>query len=331
MTTPPKFTMTNESITIILSGKATTVQKGTANFIALRNALMNEDWDAVPSNLTVKQSLTAWVKGKFTLEGDMFKYDGVVLPANLNQRISEMASAGEDPEPLFKFWEKLQKNPSWRSVNQLFGFLKQRGIPFTKEGNFLAYKSVKMDYKDHHSGEFDNSPGKTNEMPRNQISDDPNQACHEGFHVGALGYAQSFGSNDRRIVICEINPEDVVCVPFDSSQQKMRVCKYKVIGNHNGELMSSTVHEDDVHEEHEKVVDEYHDDSDEFTRDDPKPKKAKTKPSFSTFSKMNLKELLEESIEDLRQYAGKDLQIVGASKIPGGKVALVRKIMKVRK
>jgi hypothetical protein len=41
--------------------------------------------------------------------------------------------------------------------------------------------------------------------------------------------------------------------------------------------------------------------------------------------------LLDESIGDLRTYAAKVLHIVGASKIPGGKLSLIAQIMKVRK
>ena len=52
-------------------------------------------------------------------------------------------------------------------------------------------------------------------------------------HVGALAYAITFCSGGgSRIVICEVDPENVVCVPYDCSQQKMRVCEYKVIGHH---------------------------------------------------------------------------------------------------
>jgi hypothetical protein len=45
---------------------------------------------------------------------------------------------------------------------------------------------------------------------------------------------------------------------------------------------------------------------------------------------MGMSELMEQSIDTLRQYAGKGLQIVGASKIHGGKTALVAKILEVR-
>lgn len=340
----PKYTMSNESINIVWEGKMHAIRKGSANFVNLRNAILNEDWDAIPKNLTVVKSLETWAKGKFKVDGNTITYGETRLPHDLNDRIMKMVSGGEDPQPLFNFWEKLQKNPSFRSVHQLWPFLNQEGIPFTKSGNFLAYKSVKMDYKDHHSGEFDNSPGRINEMPRNQISDDPREACHEGFHVGALGYASTFGSG-RRIVVCEVDPADVVCVPYDHGQQKMRVCKYKVIGNHNDQHMSSTVHEDSTDVELDTDTPEV--DAD-VENDSTLSKEEKKKAVESTrkgkkgsgplprkpnrkLDEMGLAALMAQPIEVLRTYASINLNITGASKIRGGKSALLAVVMKARK
>lgn len=379
MTIP--FTLTNESITVIYGGKSHVTQKGSPQFAALRQALVTENWADVPNHLTIAKSLQEWAKGKFTIEGETVLFNKERLPHDINARIISMASKNEDPTPLFNFYERLQKNPSFRSVQQLYGFLQHSGIPLTPDGCFLAYKSVKYDYKDAHSSTFDNSPGKTNEMPRNKISDDPDLACHDGFHVGALSYAQSFHSGGR-IVVCKVDPENVVCVPKDESQRKMRVCKYTVIGNHNGEMLPSTTYvpeeNDPTPEDFEEGTDEGADEAPEGDAEVPaeptptleeskqaivdlvaakadgqptpavepknyflneahglppvkKSEKRASKKGFTKFDKMDLKGLMNESIEDLRKYAGKGLQITGASKIPGGKTALVARIVEVRK
>lgn len=344
MTNPPAYTITRDSITIVWEGKPYTVQSGAPNFSPLRESLLKEAWDEVPNHLTVSMSLKDWARGAFTVRDDTIYYNGIALPSDLNRRIVAMASSNENPSPLFSFWERLQRNPSFRSVKQLWGFLNHSGIPLTQDGCFLAYKSVRDDFKDCHSGKFDNKPGSINEMPRNQISDDPNQACHEGFHVGALEYAQTFSGS--RIVVCKIDPEHVVCVPYDSSQQKMRVCRYEVIGNHGSELPSTVFMPDehdptaDSQEDPEldqmtdvEIIAEFDDDVGDCVKvtTTKKPKKAKSKTSFAKFDKMQSSDLMHLSIEELRRYAGKKLQIVGASKIPGGKVALVSAIMKTRK
>lgn len=404
----PVYTLTNESITLIWEGKSYTIRKGATQFNNLRNAILNENWDDVPNHLTVPNSLQSWAKGEITLEkGDQFYYKGKPIPTEINARILEMAGKGEDPTPLFKFWERLKKNPSYRSVEQLYAFIKYRGIPLTPAGTFLAYKSVRHDYKDHHSGTIDNSPGKELEMPRNEISDDPKLECHVGFHVGTMEYATKIMPNGR-ILVCEIDPENVVCVPYDyradHSQQKVRVCKYKVLGHHNGELLPTTVFTDDkpeqsddiVEEEVEEVEEDVEETEPEVDEDDiselecdecdhmgadhaelehpagsrhctmegceceefvkpPKndapidpqevqlrgevekteeatkaAEKRKSKPGFKKFDKMGMEELLGCSIDELRKYATYGMQIVGASKIPGGKTALVMKILEIR-
>lgn len=358
----PKFVLTNNVVTVVLDGKSHNVRKGAPNYVTLRAAVLDEDWDAVKKNLTVEKSVKEWAKGKFTLEGNNFYYEGQKLPDDLNSRILKMATGNEDPTPLFNFWVRLQRNPSMRSVKQLFPFLNHQGIPFTPAGRFLAYKGVRLDYKDQHSGTVSNKPGTVNKMPRNQISDDPQQACHEGFHVGDLSYARSFAA---QVVVCEVDPEHVVCVPYDESQRKMRVCEYRVLGNHNGSLLPSTTFEEDKtiaakEEEAAKVSDtEETPDNNEGTgwatseKDDDKVRAAPKKPKtgkekkkdhkakrkagkkvvqlFERLDKLGMEELLNESIDTLRAYAGQGLKIVGASKIPGGKVALIGKILQFRK
>jgi hypothetical protein len=364
MTTAPAYTITNESISIVWEGKPHVVKKGTSNFTGLRDAIMLEEWDTIPNFLSITKALSNWAKGDFSVDGNTVKYKGEELPSSLNKRILQMVSEGQDPAIFCKFWERLQKNPSFRSVGQLWGFLEHENLPLTSDGHFLAYKSVRTDYRDHHSGQFDNHPGVINEMPRNKISDDPDLTCHDGFHVGAYDYASQTWSN-ARIVICKVDPENVVCVPKDSSKQKMRVCKYEVIGNYGDKMPSTVIEDADIDTTPEEGADDFEDNDDDSveeirpTEEDsdeelpfvvgqpesvggaatpvavpaiPTEEKAKKeqKRKKHKFDELGVDKLMEKPIDELRQYAGKTLQIVGASKIPGGKTALVSRICDVR-
>jgi hypothetical protein len=51
---------------------------------------------------------------------------------------------------------------------------------------------------------------------------------------------------------------------------------------------------------------------------------------FSKFAAMDWQTLMKQTTEDLRRYATRGLKIVGASKLAGGKVSLVSKIIEVR-
>lgn len=344
--TTPSYTVTQDSIVLVLDGTTHTVKKGTANFLPLREALLKEDWAALPQFVTVARSIEHWAKGFFTVRGDQFHYKDQALPTDLNARIVAMATKNEDPTFLLKFWERLQLNPSHRSVQQLFPFLQHEGIAIDQDGFILAYKSVREDYKDHHSGTVVNKPGSKHEMERNRVSDDPNHACHFGFHVGALAYAEGFGSSPKRIMICRIDPADVVSIPFDAGCQKMRVCKYEVLGHYGITLPSTTFNtlekvevplsevkrhgaDDEAYEED----DEAYEDDDDLTYEDEEEEKDEEEdeePEGHEFDDLNGNELMKQPIELLRKYASGYLSIVGASKIPGGKEALVGRILEVR-
>jgi hypothetical protein len=338
------FTMTNDSITVILDGKTYTVQANTPQYHGLRDCIFRADWDAISKHVSSTGALQQWLGDKFTVDGRTISYGGEALPESLSQRIWTMATAGESSGPLFAFYERLSRNPSRRSVQQLWDFLAHTGIPLEPDGTFLAYKGVRIDFLDQHSSRFDNSPGQTHMMPRNQISDDPRHVCHEGFHVGALQYASGFAT---RVVIVRVDPEHVVCVPYDHSYQKMRVCQYTVVGNHVGvEPLASTTYTPDVVEtddaewggDVEDLESDDDDDDDDEGEDEGKSPPAvvvvtnkPTKSKAAAFNRMNPGKLMEQSFDELRKYASAHLKIVGASKLPGGKSALVSAICKVRR
>ncbi len=333
------YTSTTESITVVFNGVTHVVREGSPNFNNLRKALQDKEWDKVPDYLTVTGSIAKWSNSRFTLTEDgTVTFDGESVPKDFEKRVIQMATNGEDPRPLLKFYERLRRNPSKRSVDQLWSFLNKYGIPLTKDGCFLAYKGVKNDFTDIYSGTISNKPGTTVKLPRNSVSDDPNEACHFGLHVGAKGYASSFSSGGT-MVICKVDPEHVVCVPYDYQREKMRVCEYKVVGV-DGQDLPDTVFEEDpqndiaINDDTDDVAEVEEVSEVESAVNKPKATviiRTRTKSkSFVGFNKLDSSELMKKPIDELRKYAAKGLDIVGASKIPGGKVALIKKIIKAR-
>lgn len=236
------FNLTNTEVTVVVDGKPVTLPLASPQGAAVRAALLADDDASVLRHLENKlQPVADWITARgltdWSLDGQQVSYRGKPLPREINQRLLRMAADNADPMPFVRFHERLQANPSMRSVEQAYRFLAHLGLPIVEDGSFLAYKGVREDLKDEHSGKFDNSPGQVHRMPRNEISDDPNTPCHEGFHVGALEYAKGFAP---RVVCVSVAPEDIVCVPYDYSSQKMRVCEYRVVGYHGGVPMSDT-------------------------------------------------------------------------------------------
>jgi hypothetical protein len=344
------YTITNDSITIFHNGKMLCFTPNDLNFSVLRSALLLNDDAIIEQSLESDAFMSSWSSGEFKLVSGKVFMKNRELPQSLSDKIIETARNGQSPEPFLNFWKKLMRNPSSRSVEQLFPFMSHAGIPVNKDGNILAYKSVRGDFLDHHSGTVLNTVGSVHEMERNLVSDDPNTPCHFGFHVGSLEYASSFGSGNKKMLICEVDPEFVVSVPNDCSHQKMRVCKYKVVGIYSEVLPS---HYFDSYEDVDVEEDEYYDDDfDDYLDDDlcqvsreanstlhgvyKVEDKKQTQPArkiakqFRKIHAMSFDELLGQSTDKLRNYASKCLKIVNASKISGGKYNLVLKIIENR-
>ena len=92
-------------------------------------------------------------------------------------------------------------------------------------------------------------------MTRSKVDDDRDRGCSNGLHAGALNYVAGYGSveaNDK-IVIVKINPADVVSVPSDCNYEKLRTCRYEVVGEYQGELLKPL---------YSSVFSEYEDDYD---------------------------------------------------------------------
>jgi len=176
-----------------------------------------------------RKFIRAWSCGEFLIDNNRVywvKKPTYQIPQPLVDRLMEYADNGFPAEAFTKFLSRLLENPSKRSVETFYGFIEQQGLVIDDEGYVIGYKGVSNDLKDCYTGTFDNSPGSYHEMPRNHVNDDPNMACSEGFHFGGHEYASTFGS---RMVLVKVDPKDLVCVPHDCSQGKVRVCRYWVL------------------------------------------------------------------------------------------------------
>lgn len=209
----------------------------------------------------------------------------------ITEKILELAEVGRDYSPLVAFMANLSHNPSERSREQLFGFLEQAGLPLTPDGCFLSYKGVKHDFWDKHTGKtFQYLPGKVIEMPREQVCDDPNQACASGIHVGTLDYAKGFATIQ---ILLKVNPADAVSVPTHE-RSKLRVCRAEVVRVYEGDkVLARPVYTDEeIQHDHLLQADE------DYRRlsEDGVVVKAKTfEELFKEYSEMNRDDVCREA------------------------------------
>lgn len=79
----------------------------------------------------------------------------------------------------------------------------------------------------HTGGEYGNyiKLGTPVTMPRTKVDDNEEVDCSQGLHVGAYEYVKHFASDDNSILMCLVNPKNVVAIPkYDTS--KIRVSEY---------------------------------------------------------------------------------------------------------
>lgn len=236
--TVPYVIKSSGSITMYLNGENVTIERDHANYPRIVDALKVKDFDALPKLVSVVKNIERFCQGKVRIDNGVVYYGDFPLHSTLTNRIVQMMKDGFAFDHMVKFLENLMLNPSKRAVEELYTFLENYGLPITEDGYFLAYKAVSNNYRDHHTGELDNSVGKTVSMPRNMVDEDWGKDCSQGLHVGALEYVVQFGSfikgqkpspGGNRLLIAKVNPKDVVSVPNYASFTKMRVCEYTIL------------------------------------------------------------------------------------------------------
>lgn len=257
------YILTEGSLTVVVDGKAMTMQKDHPAWTQAIDALNNEEYDRLENLFDVSKAVEDYVdneSGITVKEGSVFFQDEAIHNVVVDKILGFMRQ-GLPFKPLVRFLGKLMANPSRRAVNELYAFLEHKSMPITPDGNFVAYKGVTSDFKDFHTGKFDNSVGQTLSMIRNGVCDDANIGCSYGFHAGSYEYAKGYASNGGHLLRVEIDPTDVVSVPLDCNCQKLRTAKYKVIALH--ESIERPL-DDGIYGEYD---DDNWDDSDEDTSD----------------------------------------------------------------
>ncbi|AGH31944.1 RIIB lysis inhibitor [Vibrio phage PWH3a-P1] len=230
------YTVTKNQITIFCNDESRSVDKGYPKFKSLRKKLIEQDFNdsvlrEVYDLLNLPKFVETFSEGNITVKhetGQVF-YGTFEIKNSVVDRMMDMLSEKEDVKPLVKFLERLMMNPKENVIEELYPFLRHNDIEISDEGYIIAYRSIRRDWKDFHTGIMDNSVGKVVSMPRSLVDANPNVTCSTGIHCAAYEYASDFGGSDYRLIRVKVCPSDVVSVPVDYCGQKMRVCKLEVI------------------------------------------------------------------------------------------------------
>lgn len=201
-------------------------------------ALRAKQLDSLTSPIPALVDLEESLKGSpFLIKDGMVFIDQLEAPAYISEKIMAYKDEGLPYESIVAFYRNVIKNPSQSSRDELFLFLENNGHSLTEEGYFLAYKKVRTDfYSIHGYSEGSprnvlNAPGTWVECPRESVDQNRNNTCSTGLHVANYDYANnSYGSRSDLLLEVIVDPKDVVTVPPDYNNKKMRTCRYYVVG-----------------------------------------------------------------------------------------------------
>jgi len=259
------FMWVDGNLTLILNNKAHQVLPDHINYRLIMENLHNASEEELVKLVDIETAVASFSDGRVEVKNGKVLYDGEQVHGAISKRILEFMSKGLPFEPLVKFLNNLMENPSMQSQQELYDFLEHQYLPITEDGHFLAYKAVRNDFMDKYAGKFRNKVGDVCEMTRAKVDDNRSVGCSQGLHAGALNYVAGYGSLDAgdKIVIVKINPKDVVSVPNDCNCEKLRTCRYEVVGEYQGELLKplykADFSEDDYEDDYETLHDEYDD------------------------------------------------------------------------
>lgn len=226
-----EYVITGDSIMLTLGDDVEIVDGSHQNYKAIKQAIVAEDYKTAYDLMNISKAITKFTQGAISVrDGELF-YGEMRLRSTLVTRILDLMAQGDEGfKSLVNFLERLLKNPSKSSVEQLWGFISHLDVDIDADGYIIGWKKVRAKKDglfDSRTGKVPNDIGNIVEMPRHMVDDNRDVTCSQGLHVGAWDYVTSFSGDT--ILKVKVDPADVVAVPTDYNDMKMRAAKYTVV------------------------------------------------------------------------------------------------------
>lgn len=195
-------------------------------------------WESLERMVDVSGVITKGSGGRIQVKGGVILFNGQSIANPVCDRILWGVRENIPMDSYIRFLDKLLDNPSRTAVKETYLFLEHNSMGLADDGDVIGYKKVRGNYKDIWSGTIDNSVGQIPEMERNDVDDNRHVTCSTGLHFCSFNYLSNYGSNDAatdRVMIVKVNPRDIVSVPGDYKNAKVRCCRYEVVGEYKAE------------------------------------------------------------------------------------------------
>lgn len=256
------YIATKNSITLYSDGQIFSIANGHPHFEQIIGLLKTgevSDFESAVELANIAKQVKEKIKeqtpkGLHVQDGHVY-YQDRELHGALARRIVAMIDEGYNLSSMSAFAKNLLGNPSYRAQHELYTFLEANSLPITEDGCFMAYKRINENWTDVYSRKISNHIGARIAMPRHAVNDDCTKTCSPGLHVASLEYLKYYRGD--RLVAVKVNPADVVSVPTDYNNSKMRVCCYIVMKELDISLVQGT---EDWTEYQRSVYKDYEDD-----------------------------------------------------------------------
>lgn len=244
------YTRHDGGLTLFKSGKHSTVSSTHPNFSRILDALRSHRFGEVEDLMNIGSTITKLGVSRKFKDRKVFVEAGEVkwvdskgvtrtLAGPLVDRILDVVGTKEGnkfADGLLMFMDNMKKNTLKDIRAEIYDWLMSGKAPITYDGCFLAYKKIRSDYKDIHSGTMDNSPGTVVRMAQEKVDRDRTNECSVGLHFCSREYLSHYsGSSNDRVMIVKVNPRHVFAIPKDYSCQKGRASEYFVVGEYSGD------------------------------------------------------------------------------------------------
>lgn len=227
--TAPAYILSDTTLSLFYDGTLVTAHNTHPRWADILVALNEGRYDDITELARPLVAITRFLDGDpdFTIDDTAVKFKGDPVHPLITDRLLTHMKLGLNTKPLANFTRNLANNPDYWVADQLYPFVEKGNLPITPDGYFLAYKLVNDNYTDVYSGTIDYSLGNVVHMPRQKVDNNRERTCSSGLHACSLDYLQHFSG--ARLVAVKINPADVVSVPSDYNDTKLRCCQMEVV------------------------------------------------------------------------------------------------------
>jgi hypothetical protein len=241
----PSWLITDEHATIVFRGKEPKILSASTELYAkvLEALLVKKDYALVEKLLFPEVLLAQETKGalKSSSVGTIRDNENLPVDPVVRDYLEEFLDKGYSLEPLVALAKNIKRAHNQFVRDQMVRFLRAGKLPLTEDGCFIAFRGVYKveendtemfsrgfkvgDFIDNYSKSIRNNVGDAPRMAWEQVDQNPHQTCSAGLHVGSWAYMGHY----HHIVAVKVNPADVVSVPYEYGDQKMRCMSFEVM------------------------------------------------------------------------------------------------------